>query len=108
MEFQTRTTGLERYDLPYRALPETDLAAIRTVCTSLKKPVNFMVGIRGKSFSVAELAEAGVRRISLAGTLYRTAMTGLVTAAREVLESGTFGYLDGSMTGSEYAKYFQG
>ena len=30
MEFQTRTTGLERYDLPYRALPETDLAAIRT------------------------------------------------------------------------------
>jgi isopentenyl-diphosphate delta-isomerase len=30
VEFQTRTTGLERYDLPYRALPETDLAAIRT------------------------------------------------------------------------------
>ena len=33
VEFQTRTTGLERYDLPYRALPETDLAAVRTdVC----------------------------------------------------------------------------
>ena len=84
-----------------------DLAAIRTVCTSLKNPVNFMVGIRGKSFSVAELAQAGVRRISLAGTLYRAAMTGLVGAAREIRESGTFGYLDSSMTGGEYAKYFQ-
>ncbi len=58
------------------ALP--DLAAVRTVCASLTKPVNFMVGIRGKSFSVAELAAAGVRRISLATSLYRAAMTGLI------------------------------
>src|SRR6185295_845990 len=60
------------------ALP--DLAAVRAVCSALKKPVNFMVGIRGKSFSVAELAEAGVRRISLATSLYRAAMTGLLEA----------------------------
>jgi 2-methylisocitrate lyase-like PEP mutase family enzyme len=85
-----------------------DLDSVRTVCSSLGKPVNFMVGIRGKSFSVAELAQAGVRRISLAGTLYRAAMTGLANAAREVRESGTFGYLDSSMSGGEYAKYFQG
>ena len=76
------------------ALP--DLAAVRTVCASLTKPVNFMVGIRGKSFSVAELAAAGVRRISLATSLYRAAMTGLIDAAREIRESGTFDYLDGS------------
>jgi len=85
-----------------------DLAAVRAVCSAVGKPVNFMVGIRGKSFSVAELAQAGVRRISLAGTLYRAAMTGLADAAREVRESGTFGYLDSSMSGGEYAKYFQG
>jgi 2-methylisocitrate lyase-like PEP mutase family enzyme len=36
------------------ALP--DLAAVRTVCESLTKSVNFMVAIKGKSFSVAELA----------------------------------------------------
>ena len=35
-------------------------------------------------------------------------MTGLTAAAREIRESGTFGYLDSSMTGGEYAKYFQG
>jgi 2-methylisocitrate lyase-like PEP mutase family enzyme len=57
-----------------------DLAAVRAVCSALAKPVNFMVGIRGKSFSVAELQAAGVRRISLATSLYRAAMTGLVAA----------------------------
>ena len=71
-----------------------DLAAVRAVCSAVTKPVNFMVGIPGKSFSVAELAAAGVKRISLATSLYRAAMTGLFEAAREVKEQGTFGYLD--------------
>jgi len=71
-----------------------DLAAVREVCTAVSKPVNFMVGIKGKSFSVAELAAAGVRRISLATSLYRAAMTGFLSAAREVKDSGSFGFLD--------------
>ena len=84
-----------------------DLAAVRAVCEALSKPVNFMVGIKGKSFSVAELAAAGVRRISLATSLYRTAMTGLVTAAREIKDAGTFGFLDGAITTSELNKFLQ-
>ena len=71
-----------------------DLAAVRAVCSALSKPFNFMVGIRGKSFTVAELEAGGVRRISLATSLYRAAMSGLLAAAREVREKGTFGYLD--------------
>jgi 2-methylisocitrate lyase-like PEP mutase family enzyme len=71
-----------------------DLAAVRAVCGALRRPVNFMVGIRGKSFSVAELAAAGVRRVSLSTTLYRAAMAGLHAAGREVAQSGTFNYLD--------------
>jgi 2-methylisocitrate lyase-like PEP mutase family enzyme len=71
-----------------------DLAAVRAVCSALSKPVNFMVGVPGKSFSVAELTAAGVKRISLATSLFRAAMTGLYEAAREVKEQGTFGYLD--------------
>ncbi len=71
-----------------------DLAAVKKVCGSLKKPFNFMVGIKGKSFSKAELESAGVKRISLATSLYRAAMTGLLDAAKEVKEKGTFGYLD--------------
>lgn len=71
-----------------------DLAAVRTVCTSLKKPFNFMAGIPGKSFTVAELQAAGVKRISLATSLYRAAMTGMLEAAREVKDKGSFAYLD--------------
>lgn len=70
-----------------------DLAAVRAVCGAVSAPVNFMAGIPGRSFTVAELAAAGVRRISLAGSLYRAAMSGLIEAAREVKEQGTFGYL---------------
>jgi len=85
-----------------------DLAAVRTVCSSVSKPVNFMVGIRAKSFSVAELATAGVRRISLATSLYRAAMTGLADAAREIRASGTFGFLDTAMSSGDFAKYIKG
>lgn len=81
-----------------------DLAAVRTVCAALSKPVNFMVGIKGKSFSIAELAAAGVRRISLATSLYRAAMTGLLEAAREVKDEGQFGFLDRCLTTPELHK----
>jgi 2-methylisocitrate lyase-like PEP mutase family enzyme len=67
---------------------------VKAVCSALKKPVNFMAGIKGKSFSVAELEACGVKRISLATSLYRAAMTGLLEAAKEVKEKGSFGYLD--------------
>ena len=71
-----------------------DIEAARRVCASLSRPFNFMAGIRGKSFSVAELQAAGVKRISLATSLYRAAMSGLADAAREVQAHGTFQYLD--------------
>src|SRR3954449_9910443 len=78
-----------------------DLDAVRTVCAAVGKPFNFMVGIKGRSFTVAALASAGVKRISLATSLYRAAMTGLMNAAKEVREHGTFGYLDTSLATPE-------
>jgi 2-methylisocitrate lyase-like PEP mutase family enzyme len=78
-----------------------DLAAVHAVCAAVSKPVNFMVGIKGKSFSVGELAAAGVRRISLATSLYRAAMTGLLNAASEVKDEGQFGFLDRCATTAE-------
>src|SRR6266511_4178782 len=81
-----------------------DLAAVRAVCAAVSKPVNFMVGIKGKSFTVAELAVAGVMRISLATSLYRAAMSGLLDAAREVKDTGRFGFLDRCVTTPELNK----
>ena len=85
-----------------------DLGAVRAVCAAVSKPVNFMAGIRGKSFTVAELEAAGVRRISLATSLYRYAMTNLVEAAREVKDKGTFGYIDRSIPSPDLAAFMQG
>jgi 2-methylisocitrate lyase-like PEP mutase family enzyme len=85
-----------------------DLDAVRAVCAAVSKPVNFMAGIKGKSFTVAELEAAGVRRISLAGSLYRAAMSGLLEAAREVKEQGSFGYLDRVSTTPDVMSFMQG
>jgi len=86
-------------------LPSLD--AVRTVCASVSKPVNFMVAIRGKSFSMAQLAAAGVRRVSVATSFYRAAMGGLMAAAREIKESGTFNYLDTAAPGAEVARFMR-
>jgi 2-methylisocitrate lyase-like PEP mutase family enzyme len=71
-----------------------DLNSIRAVCESVSKPVNFMIGMKGSSFSVAELEAAGVRRISLGGALYRAAMAGFMNATREIKEKGTFTFVE--------------
>ena len=81
-----------------------DLVAVRAVCAAVSKPVNFMVGIKGKSLSVEELVEAGVKRISLATSLYRAAMTGLLDAATEVKDAGQFGFLEHCLTTAELHK----
>lgn len=85
-----------------------DLATVREVCSAVRKPVNFMVGIRGKSFMVAELVAAGVKRISFASSFYRAALAGFLTAAREVKESGTFQYLDTALTTPQMNEFLQG
>jgi len=84
-----------------------DLASVKVVCAAISKPFNFMVGIPGRSFSIAELEAARVRRISLATSLYRAAMGGLVAAAREVKDKGTFGYVDASLPSAELAGFMQ-
>jgi len=78
-----------------------DLDTVKIVCASLSKPFNFMVGIKGKSFTVGELAAAGVRRISLATSLYRAAMTGFLDAARQVANMGQFEFVERSVTTAE-------
>lgn len=85
-----------------------DLAAVKTVCGALQKPFNFMAGIKGKSFSVAELEAAGVRRVSVATSLYRAAMSGLIEAAREVKDQGSFGYLERTMATPDLNGFMRG
>ena len=82
-----------------------DLDAVRSVCASVSKPVNFMAGIRGASFSVADLRDAGVKRVSTAGSLYRAAVQGLFDAAGEISGKGTFDYVERIASTPDFAKY---
>ena len=77
------------------------LEAVRTVCSAVTKPVNFIAALPGKAFSVAELEAAGVRRISVGPALHRAAIQGLVSAAREIRERGTFGFVDSLPSGPQ-------
>ena len=83
-----------------------DLAAVKKVTGSLKKPFNFMVGIPKKSFSRAELEAAGVKRISLATSLYKAAMTGLMDAAKEA-KDGNFAYVDRVISTAELGAFMK-
>ena len=71
-----------------------NLEAVQTVCAKLNKPVNFMAGIPGRSYDIAELAVAGVARISLATSLYNVALGAIRDAAGEIINHGTFGYIN--------------
>jgi 2-methylisocitrate lyase-like PEP mutase family enzyme len=84
-----------------------DLAAVRAVCQAVSKPVNYMIGMPGASFSVAELADAGVRRISLATSFYRAAMAGVVAAASEIRQNGTFTFVERLPPSSQYQRYMR-
>ena len=63
------------------------------------KPVNLLIGASG--LSVAEAADLGVRRISVGGSLARTAWGGFMRAAREIAEKGTFSTLADAVRGLE-------
>jgi len=67
---------------------------VATIVTAVApKPVNLL--INAPFMTVAEAAEAGVRRISVGGTLARTAWAGWLAAAREIADAGTFTHFDG-------------
>jgi 2-methylisocitrate lyase-like PEP mutase family enzyme len=70
----------------------TGAEEIRTVCRSVTRPVNVIMGLKGGSLSVAELAALGVRRISVGSALSRAALGAFVRAAREIKERGTFAF----------------
>jgi len=80
-----------------------DLDAVRAVCRAVSRPVNFMIGLKERSFPVADLAAAGVKRVSLGTLLYRAAMTGFLAAARELHDQGTCRFLKDTLLKADVA-----
>ncbi|HET7108124.1 MAG TPA: isocitrate lyase/phosphoenolpyruvate mutase family protein [Candidatus Acidoferrum sp.] len=78
---------------------------IRTLCASVSKPVNVVMGLPSGVFSVEGLAAVGVKRISVGGSLARAALGGFVRAARELKEKGTFTYAADALPSAEVKRY---
>ncbi len=66
------------------------LDAIRTVCAAVERPVNVVMGLKGATYTVEELQDAGVKRISVGGAFARAALGAFMRAATEVKDKGTF------------------
>jgi len=82
-----------------------NLEAIQKVCASVPKPVNVLMGLKGATYSVAQLAAAGAKRISVGGSFARAALGALVRAAREVKEHGTFTYANETISHAEVTAF---
>ncbi|TRW97903.1 isocitrate lyase/phosphoenolpyruvate mutase family protein [Paracoccus sp. M683] len=74
-----------------------DLDAIRTVCREVGKPVNVVMGLAASTHSLRDLADAGVRRVSVGGSFARAALGAVMRAATEVLSTGTFTYAEAAI-----------
>jgi methylisocitrate lyase len=79
-----------------------DIAAV--VKAVAPKPVNLLIGASG--LSLQEATDLGVRRISVGGSLARTAWSGFMRAAREIADKGTFTELGQGYSGMELNKMF--
>jgi 2-methylisocitrate lyase-like PEP mutase family enzyme len=85
----------------------TKLEQIATVCSSVSRPVNVVMGLVGGTFSVQQLAEAGVKRISLGSSLARAALGALMRAAREISGNGTFSFASEAMPFAEVHRHMR-
>ena len=82
--------------------------AVRAVCQAVKKPVNVVMGPSSLTHSLADLAEAGVRRVSVGGNFARAAYTAAQKAAEELLGPGTFNWAKGIIAHAELNKVMTG
>ena len=83
-----------------------DLATIRTVVSAVGRPLNVVMSAADPDLSLAQLAEAGVKRISVGGALSRLALASFLNGARETAERGTFTWVRDTVPSRELKAVF--
>lgn len=81
----------------------TTLDEVRLVTSALSKPVNVLASLM-KDVTVAQLADAGVKRISVGAALARAALTALIRAGMEMQNQGSFGWTSDLASSTEVGK----
>jgi 2-methylisocitrate lyase-like PEP mutase family enzyme len=83
-----------------------DLATIREVAAAVTKPLNVVMSAADPSLTAAQLAEAGVKRISVGGALSRLALAAFVKGAREMRDYGGFTWVRETLPTAELNAVF--
>jgi 2-methylisocitrate lyase-like PEP mutase family enzyme len=83
------------------------LEAIREVCSAVTRPVNVVAGLSGPGFSLKQLADAGVKRVSVGSALSRAALGAFMRAATEMKETGTFDFAREAVPYAEINKFMK-
>jgi len=84
-----------------------DLATIRAVTSSVRKPVNVVMSHGDPSLTLAQLAEAGAKRISVGGSLSRLALAAFLRGAREMADKGGFTWMRDAVSSKELKAIFK-
>jgi len=84
-----------------------DLATIRTVTSAVRKPVNVVMSHGDPSITLAQLAEAGAKRISVGGSLSRLALAAFLRGAREMADKGGFTWMRDAVSSQELKAVFR-
>ncbi len=83
-----------------------NLDDIAAVIGSVDRPVNVLMGFADVKLTLAELAAAGVKRVSVGGSLARVAFGALLNAAEELQNHGTFCYAASAVSTREINALF--
>jgi 2-methylisocitrate lyase-like PEP mutase family enzyme len=86
----------------------SDLASIRTLVREVDGPLNIVMGLGSAAGNVGPLLEAGVRRISLGGSIARSALGFVRQCARELRERGSIAFAAGQVSQAELNALFEG
>jgi len=84
-----------------------DLATIRTVTSAVGKPVNVVMTHGDPSLTLEQLAEAGVKRVSVGGSLNRLALAAFLKGAREMKDKGGFTWMRETVSSREIKPIFK-
>jgi len=85
----------------------SDKKTVATLVKEIEGPINVVMGLSGSDVSFQELADLGVRRVSIGGSLARSVYYRIRQAAQEMFNQGTFSYADKQIPQDELNEIFE-
>lgn len=83
-----------------------DAETIAALAREINGPISVVMGLTGSAFTVSQLSALGVKRISIGGSLARSALGLVRRAAQEMLQHGSFGFAEQQIPDAELCRFF--